>query len=121
MSPAPSSLKPVPVLQLAIHAMCPQGYLKISGAARCASHLEKQISSKLLTKKALHSPCFCWMQLKHLEETVLGRLVGCRLFAVSREGLMTFTPVSPWHQRAAPGVHVVLHLSPARSHALPEL
>lgn len=82
--------------------------------------LEKQISSKLLTKKALHSPRFCWMQLKHLEETVLGRLVGCGLFAVSREGLMTFTPVSPWHQRAAPGVHVVLHLSPARSHALPE-
>lgn len=41
MGPAPSSLKPVPVLQLAIHAMCPQGYLKIPGAARCASPLRK--------------------------------------------------------------------------------
>lgn len=41
MGPAPSSLKPVPVLQLAIHAMCPQGYLKIPGAPRCASPLRK--------------------------------------------------------------------------------
>lgn len=57
MGPAPSSLKPVPVLQLAIHAMCPQGYLKICCAARYASPLRKadfqQAANKESTAQSL--------------------------------------------------------------------
>lgn len=57
MGPAPSSLKPVPVLQLAIHATCPQGYLKIPGAACCASPLRKadfqQAANKESTAQSL--------------------------------------------------------------------
>lgn len=95
--------------------------LKISCAARCANPLRKADFQQAANKESTAQSLLLLDAVKTCGGNCLGRLVGCGLFAVSREGLMTFTPVSPWHQRAAPGVHVVLHLSPARSHALPEL